>query len=86
VAVDWTLAEAAGWLHPAVSEDQLRELVHALRIAPVPAARAPRGQAGRPARRYLAVEIMSLHAAVAPWLIRSSPPAPEDEEAGGLHE
>ena len=69
MAVDWTLAEAASWLDPPITEDQLRAIVNALGIKPVtaPPAKVVRS-AGRPPRRYAAVEIMSLHAAVAPWL------------------
>lgn len=75
MAVDWTLAEAAAWLNPPVTEAQLKELVHALGIRPVESAAhaVARSAPGRPARRYSAVEIMSLHAAVAPWLMRAGP-------------
>lgn len=71
MAVDWTLAEAASWLDPPITEDQLRAVVNALGIKPVtPAPARVVRSAGRPARRYAAVEIMSLHAALAPWLPR----------------
>jgi hypothetical protein len=83
VAVDWTLAEAASWLDPPIGEAQLAALVKALRIQPVKPATSP-GQArqpGRPARRYLAVELMFLHAAITPWLVLNRPEADCDSAA-----
>jgi hypothetical protein len=62
-----TLAEAAAWLDPPVTQDQLAEIVHALRIRP--AGKRPSGR-GRPARAYDAGELMLLHTAIRPWLLR----------------
>jgi len=82
-AVTWTLAEAAAWLDPPVTEEQLRELVRALRIEPAAPSGAPgqRGR-GRPPSRYGAVEIMFLHAAVAPWLWRNAQRDDRRNDAG----
>lgn len=66
----WTLAEAAGWLDPQITVTELRCLTVAARLRQVPApprfGRAP----GRPARRYLAADLMAVHAAITPWLER----------------
>lgn len=67
-AVTLTLAEAAAVLDPPISERQLRAIVAALRWQPAGHHRT--GQAGRPAARYDAAELMKLHAALAPWLTR----------------
>ena len=76
MAVTWTLAEAASWLDPPVTEDQLRRLVVTLGIRPVRQPAPPGGwrHAGRPAKRYSAVEIMHLHSAVTPWLVAATRP------------
>jgi hypothetical protein len=60
-----TLAEAAAWLDPPVTQDQLAELVHALRIQP--AGKRPQRR-GRPAHAYDAGELMELHSRIRPWL------------------
>jgi hypothetical protein len=69
--VTLTLAEAAQVLDPPVSERQLRAIVGALGWRPCGHRRT--GQAGRPAARYDAGELMKLHAALAPWLASSEP-------------
>lgn len=53
-------------LTPAISEDQLREIIHALRWQP--AGRKYTGHAGRPTLTYEWQEITKLHEALLPWL------------------
>lgn len=65
-AVTLTLAEAAAMLDPPITTRQLRAIVAALGWQPCGHRRT--GQAGRPAARYDAAELMRLHAALAPWL------------------
>jgi hypothetical protein len=61
-----TLSEAASVLEPAITEHQLRAIIHALHWQPV--TRRRNGRAGRPHDAFDAAEIMRLHAALAPWL------------------
>jgi hypothetical protein len=63
----WTLAEAAAWLHPPVSYAQLAGIVSNLPgIQPV--GKRP-STGGRPARAYLAADLMDLHASLHRWLL-----------------
>jgi hypothetical protein len=64
--VDFTVDEAASWLDPPISRDQLAALIAALGIRPVGKRRRP-GK-GRPALTYDAAELMRLHSAVIEWL------------------
>jgi hypothetical protein len=70
---DWTLADAAAWLDPAVTEPQLRSIVNAVGVQPVPQNNRPHGHRGRPTARYDVAEIIALHAALYPWLARRDP-------------
>ncbi len=65
-AVTLTLAEAAAVLDPPVTEQQLRAIVTALRWKPDGVRRT--GRAGRPAPCYDASRILTLHAALVPFL------------------
>jgi hypothetical protein len=65
----FTIPEAVTMLSPAVSEDQLRDIIRALRWQP--AGRKRTGHAGRPSWSVLTYEweqILRLHGALAPWL------------------
>lgn len=64
--VTLTLAEAAQVLDPPMTEQQLREIVRALRWEPEGYRHT--GRAGRPAPRYDAAKIMKLHAVLVPFL------------------
>lgn len=65
-----TLAEAATLLDPPMTEQQLRQIVTALRI---PAAgKRDTGRAGRPAPTYDAAALMKLHCALVPFLTSCS--------------
>jgi hypothetical protein len=64
--VTLTLAEAAQVLDPPMTEQQLREIIRALRWEPEGYRRT--GRPGHPWPVYDAREIMKLHAALAPWL------------------
>lgn len=61
-----TLSEAAKWLDPPMTEEQLRGLVHVARLRPRGFRRS--GGAGRPARTYPMAKLNLLHAAVAPLI------------------
>ncbi len=61
-----TLAEASEVLDPPIAEQQLREIVHALRWKP--AGNRQTGRSGHPRATYPAGAIMKLHAALLPWL------------------
>ncbi len=67
-AVTLTLAEAAMVLDPPVSEQQLRAIVTALGWQPHGVRHT--GKAGRPAPAYDAGELLKLHAAITPWLVK----------------
>jgi hypothetical protein len=66
VAVAFTLAEAATILDPPMTEQQLREIVHALRWKPDGWRRT--GRRGHPFPTYDAQQLLRLHAAVVPFL------------------
>ena len=61
-----TVAEAAPLLNPAMSEDQLRQIIHALGWQPTGQKRT--GKPGHPQPTYHAGEIIALHGALAPFL------------------
>jgi 2-keto-3-deoxy-L-rhamnonate aldolase RhmA len=65
-AVALTLAEAATVLHPPLTEQQLREIVHALRWKPD--GHRHTGRDGRPPACYSAERLLKLHAALVPFL------------------
>ncbi len=67
-----TLAEAATLLDPPLTERQLRQIVTALRWQPADHRHNGRMSGGRPAAAYDAIELMKLHAALAPWLGKTS--------------
>ena len=62
----FTIPEAVTMLNPAISEEQLREIIRALRWEP--AGRKYTGHAGRPTLTYEWTQITRLHAAISPWL------------------
>lgn len=66
-AATWTLAEAAAWLHPAVTRAQLARIVHEL-PGLQPVGKRP-SSGGRPARAYDAAELMDLHSMICRWLL-----------------
>ncbi len=66
VTLHFTIPEACEMLAPAISEAQLRELIHALRWQP--AGRKYTGHAGRPTLTWDWSQICELHAAISPWL------------------
>jgi hypothetical protein len=74
--VAFTIDEAATFLDPPITRDQLAGLIAALGIRPVGKRRQP-GR-GRPALTYEVAELMRLHAAVVPWLAVSSAPSHVD--------
>ena len=61
-----TLAEAAQVLDPAITEHQLRAILHALRIQP--AGTRHNGRPGHPAATWSWTELNDLHKALTPWL------------------
>lgn len=63
---DLTLAEASEVLDPPMTERQLREIVHALRLKAV--GTRPTGRSGHPYATYPAADIMRLHRALVPFL------------------
>jgi hypothetical protein len=65
-AVLLTLGEASEVLSPAMSEAQLREIVHALRWRPD--GHRYTGKDGRPPACYSADRLMRLHAALVPFI------------------
>ena len=71
---DWTLAEAAAWLDPAITEPELRALVKICGIDAVPQTHRPHDRRGRPTARYDVTETLRLHAALYPWLATKDPP------------
>jgi len=70
---DWTLAEAAAWLDPAITEDQLRAVVLAIGVEPVPQNNRHHERRGRPVKRYDVAGIIKLHRALFPWLDARDP-------------
>jgi hypothetical protein len=62
----FTIPEACEMLTPAIGEDQLREIIRALRWTP--AGRKYTGHAGRPTLTWDWADITKLHAAISPWL------------------
>jgi hypothetical protein len=64
--VTLTIDEAADWLDPPITRQQLAGLIAALGIRPVGKVQGP-GR-GRPRLTYDAAELMRLHAAIARWL------------------
>lgn len=65
-AVEFTLAEAATVLEPAITEQQLRAIIRALGWPP--SGKRYTGRAGNPMATYDAARIMELHAAITPFL------------------
>ena len=65
-AVTLTLSEAAAALNPPVTEQQLRQIVSALRWKP--AGNRHTGKRGRPWPVYEATRLLELHAALVPFL------------------
>jgi len=68
------MAEAASWLDPPLSEEQLTGLARALRLRP--AGYRARANAGRRARTYDAGLLMILHALLLPWVGAQTPADP----------
>jgi hypothetical protein len=67
-APDLTLGEAAEWLDPPMTEEQLGVIIGKLPHLKAVGTRPRDKVAGRPPRTYDAQEIMRLHAALLPWL------------------
>ena len=65
-ALTFTVAEACTVLNPPLTENQLRELIHALGWKPDGWRRT--GRSGHPFPTYRAEELLRLHAAVVPFL------------------
>lgn len=61
-----TIREAAAWLDPPITEEQLAALIHVAGVQPVGKRRL--GRRGRPADTYDAAELMRLHGALMEWL------------------
>src|SRR5262245_33989129 len=71
----WTLPEAADWLDPPITLWDLRAIINALGIKPVPQKGQRHGQGpGRPRDRYEVAEIIRLHNALLPWLTDTPTP------------
>jgi len=65
-AVQWTLRDAAEWLCPAVTEEQLRRIAQQLPgFQPIGRRRPTKG---RPTDVYDAADVIELHSAVRRWL------------------
>jgi len=65
-AVQWTLRDAAQWLRPVITEEQLSKITSALPgVAPI--GYRP-GKRGRPERIWDAADLIEIHAAVRRWL------------------
>jgi hypothetical protein len=71
--VAFTIDEAISVLDPPVTHRQMADLITTLHIRPV--GKRPRPGKGRPTFTYDASELMRLHGAVAPWLVRDRPDA-----------
>jgi hypothetical protein len=67
-AAEWTIDEAASWLDPPITAGKLRALVSVAEIEP--SGRRPTGHSGPGIKIYDASEILALHAAIAPWLVK----------------
>lgn len=65
-----TIAEASGLLDPPITERQFRAIIRALKIPPSGTRR--NGHIGHPQHTYPADQLLLLHAALTPWLVRES--------------
>jgi hypothetical protein len=66
-AAGWTLADAAEWLNPPITLEQLQLIVRALGIQRT--GTRNHQHAGRPVATYDPAELIRLHAAIASWLL-----------------
>ena len=66
--LEFTIAEACEILDPPLSEQQLREVIHALGWKPAGTRKLGVGHRGRPFSTYPADEILKLHKSLVPFL------------------